>query len=113
MARQQPKPKLRFIKPKTPTTSEPLSSKGSEIKLVPKWHIINTSRQNNLNTSSNVTLTTKKESSQGNVETILNENRSRGRLPSAPIQTLMPTSEPRKATLMTEEGPIDVSIIIV
>ena len=98
-----------MIKPKKPTSPEPLPSIASEIKLVPKWHVINTNRQTNINNPSSAT---KNKSSPCNVKTVLNDNVSSRRLPSAPIQTLRPTSEPRKATLMTEDGPIDVTIRI-
>ena len=40
----------------------------------------------------------------------LNVEENEPTTPKSPIQFLRPTSEPRQATLMTENGPIDVNI---
>ena len=96
---------MRLIKPKKPDKIESTSSGRTDVKLVPKWHIVPTSRFNTSNMSSDVN-SKDKERSQNCHTTLLH----RTTVPSSPIQTIRPTSEPRKATLMTENGPVDVNI---
>lgn len=92
--------KQRLIKPKPNVNSKNSKLDNSELRLLPKWQIIQSSKQKYSNSLNEL----KDEPS----------NECQGLQPSgtttfkAPIQTMKPTSGPRKATLMTENGPIDV-----
>ena len=92
--------KQRLIKPKPNINPKDSKLDKSEIKLLPKWQIIQNSKQKYSNSLNEL----KDEQS----------NECQGLQPcgtttfKAPIQTMKPTSGPRKATLMTENGPIDV-----
>ena len=106
--RYSSKNKQRLIKPKNPIPQE--GCLPSEVKLVPKWHIVPTNRQQcTLPFKDNASRATN-ESSKPCLGNDWTSKASKVPTEVSPIQTMRPTSEPRKATLMTEDGPIDVSI---
>ena len=92
----------RFIKPKPSSRLDDKRLVEGEVKLIPKWKIIQTSKRND-------TILTDKDQSKCSEEFQGVRSSSTTEI-KTPIQTMKPTSEPRKATLMTENGPIDVRI---
>ena len=100
--------RLRQIRPKKSTVPDIDQSNDSKITLVPKWHVKSTNKYNMPNVSETQsfaeTFSSRLKSHDLNVE------ESEPTMAKSPIQFLRPTSEPRQATLMTENGPIDVNI---
>ena len=100
--------RLRQIRPKQSTVPDIDQSNDSKITLVPKWHVKSSNNYKMPNVSEAQafagTFPTHLKTHDLNVE----ENEPT--TPKSPIQFLRPTSEPRQATLMTENGPIDVNI---
>ena len=92
----------RLIKPKPNANVEKKRLAEGEIKLIPKWQIIQPSKQND-HISTNEDKSKSSDEYQGvrSCGTTVIKNT---------VQTMKPTSEPRKATLMTENGPVDVRI---
>ena len=104
--RQPTSIRQRPIKPKPKTQQAYTLPKSSDITLIPKWQIIQNSKQN----CTELLAETKQSSNESNKHQIL---RAGGpRTAKSLIQTMKPTSEPRKATLMTENGPVDVRICL-
>ena len=100
--------RLRQIRPKQSTVPDIDQSKDSKVTLVPKWHVKSTNKYNMPNVSES-------QASAGTFPSRLkkhdlNVRENEPTTPKPPIQFLRPTSEPRQATLMTENGPIDVNI---
>ena len=99
---------MRQIRPKQSTVPDIDQSNDSKITLVPKWHVKSSNNYKMPNVSEAQafagTFPTHLKTHDLNVE----ENEPT--TPKSPIQFLRPTSEPRQATLMTENGPIDVNI---
>ena len=104
--RQPTSIRQRPIKPKPKTQQADTLPKSSDITLIPKWQIIQNSKQK----CTELLAETKQSSNESNKHQIL---RAGGpRTAKSLIQTMKPTSEPRKATLMTENGPVDVRICL-
>ena len=100
--------RLRQIRPKKSTVPDIDQSNDSKITLVPKWHVKSTNRYNMPNVSESQAYTGTFPSRLRKHDSNVEENEPT--TPNSPIQFLRPTSEPRQATLMTENGPIDVNI---
>ena len=94
----------RLIKPKPNSNVDNKRLAEGEIKLIPKWQIIQPSKQSDpiLTNESQRKRSDEYQGIQPCGTTVI----------KTPIQTMKPTSEPRKATLMTENGPVDVRIIL-
>ena len=99
---------MRQIRPKQSTVPDIDQSKDSKMTLVPKWHVKSTNKYNIPNISESPACAVTFPSRLKKPDLNVGENEPT--TPKSPMQFLRPTSEPRQATLMTENGPIDVSI---
>ena len=99
---------MRQIRPKQSTVPDIDQSNDSKITLVPKWHVksSNNYKMPNVSEAQAFAGTFPSHLKTHNLNVEENEPTT----PKSPIQFLRPTSEPRQATLMTENGPIDVNI---
>ena len=100
--------RLRQIRPKQSTVPDIDQSNDSKITLVPKWHVKSSNNYKMPNVSEAQAFAGTFPSHLKTHDLNVEENEQT--TPKSPIQFLRPTSEPRQATLMTENGPIDVNI---
>ena len=99
---------MRQIRPKQSTVPDIDQSNDSKITLVPKWHVKSSNNYKMPNVSEAQAFAGTFPSHLKTHDLNVEENEPT--TPKSPIQFLRPTSEPRQATLMTENGPIDVNI---
>ena len=100
--------RLRQIRPKQSAVPDIYQSKDSKMTLVPKWHVKSTNKDNMPNISESQACAGTFPSNLKKHDLNVAENEPT--TPDSPMQFLRPTSAPRQATLMTENGPIDVNI---
>ena len=99
---------MRQIRPKQSTVPDIDQSNDSKITLVPKWHVKSSNNYKMPNVSEAQAFAGTFPSHLKTHDLNVEENEPT--TPKSPIQFLRPTSEPRQATLMTENGPIDVNL---